>query len=199
MAEQPVLAGAHFQAILGKEPLNDATFLCQGSSSMLFERGDRLYRLTLEGCGHNFLAQQWADGNRNVVEIIHDYGAVGPSDASFIGSENEFYWLAEVERLISVDEVSEPLLAGLLSGLLDDNDDLPANSMLAEQCHALADQHPALAGVFITLARSAKFAQRHDCDVDARIDNIMRRPATGELVWTDPLGGCLYEPIVYST
>ena len=194
MTEQPVLAGVHVQAILAKAPLNEATFLCQGSSSMLFERGTRLYRLTLEGCGHNFLAQQWAEGNRNVVEVIHDYGAVGPSDASLGASESEFYWLAEVERLVSVDEVSEPLLANILYGLLDENDDLPAPALLCEQCLALADEHPALAGVLITLARSAAFAQRHRCDVDAKLDNIMRRPATGELVWTDPLGGCFYAP-----
>ena len=50
MADQPVLAGKHFQAILASAPLNQATFLCQGSSSMLFEHGTRLYRLTLEGC-----------------------------------------------------------------------------------------------------------------------------------------------------
>lgn len=88
-----------------------------------------------------------------------------------------------------MDEASEPLLASLLSGLLDDNDDLPANAVLAEQCLALAGEHPALAGVLITLARAAEFAQRHECDVDAKLDNLMRRPATGELVWTDPLGG----------
>ena len=194
MTNQPVLEGANFQTILAQEPLKEATFLCQGSSSMLFERGDRLYRLTLEGCGHNFLAQQWAEGNRNVVEIIQDYGAVGPSDSSLQGSANEFYWLAEVERLMSVDETSEPLLAGILSSLLDDNDDLPANCALSEQCQALADEHPNLAGVLITLAKSAEFAERHECNVDAKIDNIMRRPTTGELVWSDPLGGCLYEP-----
>ena len=85
MTDEPAFEGVHFQEILTKEPLKEATFLCQGSSSMLFERGDRLYRLTLEGCGHNFLAQQSAEGNRNVVEIIHDYGAVGPSDSSLPG------------------------------------------------------------------------------------------------------------------
>lgn len=194
MTDQTVLEGVYFQAILTQEPLKEATVFCQGSSSMLFERGDRLYRLTLEGCGHNFLAQQWAEGNRNVVEIIHDYGAVGPSDSSLPGSANEFYWLAEVERLVSVDENSEPLLAGVMSGLLDDNDDLPANCALSERCRSLADEHPVLAGVLITLAKSAEFAERHEGNVDAKLDNIMRRPATGELVWTDPLGGCLYEP-----
>jgi len=194
MTDEPAFEGVHFQEILTKEPLKEATFFCQGSSSMLFERGARLYRLTLEGCGHNFLAQQSAEGNRNVVEIIHDYGAVGPSDSSLPGSASEFYWLAQVERLASVDETSEPLLAGILSGLLDENDDLPANCVLSEQCWALADEYPDLAGVLITLAKSAEFAERHEGNVDAKLDNIMRRPATGDLVWTDPLGGCLYEP-----
>ncbi|MBU0523127.1 MULTISPECIES: hypothetical protein [Pseudomonas] len=194
MTDQPLFEGAHFQTILTKEPLKEATIFCQGSNSMLFERDNRLYRLTLEGCGHNFLAQQSAEGNRNVVEIIYDYGAVGPSDSSLPGSANEFYWLAEVERLVSVDETSETLLACILSGLLDDNDDLPANCELSEQCRALADEHPDLAGILITLAKSAEFAERHEGNVDAKIDNIMRRPTTGDLVWTDPLGGCLYEP-----
>lgn len=194
MTEQAIFNGSNFQAILTQDPLREATFLCQGSNSMLFECGDRLYRLTLEGCGHNFLAQQWADGNRNVVEIIHDYGAVAPSDSSLPGSANEFYWLAEVERLVSVDEASEPLLASILSELLDDNDDLPANYVLYEQCQALADEHPDLAGILITLAKSAEFAERHECNVDAKLDNVMRRPTTRDLVWADPLGGCLYEP-----
>lgn len=194
MMEQPIFTGPNFQTLLEQAPLNQATFLCQGSNSMLFERGERLYRLTIEGCGHNFLVQQWADGNRNVVETLHDYGAVGPSDSSLPGSEGEFYWLAEVERLVDLDEASEPLLAGVLSGLLDDNDELPGNDELCEQCLALADEHPALAGVLMTLARAAEFSERHECNVDARLDNLMRRPATGDLVWTDPLGGCFYEP-----
>ncbi|VVM42842.1 hypothetical protein PS645_00338 [Pseudomonas fluorescens] len=194
MPDPAIFEGAHFQTILTQEPLKDATVFSQGSSSMLFERGDRLYRLTLEGCGHNFLARQWAEGNRHVVEIIRDYGAVGPSDSPLPGSENEFYWLAEVERLAAIDEDNEPLLAGVLSELLDDNDDLPDNCTLRERCRSLVDEHPELAGVLITLAKAAEFAQRHDGNVDAKLDNIMRRPATGELVWIDPLGGCFYGP-----
>lgn len=194
MTNTPIFIGANYQTILTKEPLKDATIFCQGSNSILFERGDRLYRLTLEGCGHNFLAQQWAKGNRNVVEIIHDYGSVGPSDSSLPGSEKEFYWLAEVERLVSVGDNNEPLLNSVLLGLLDDNDELPGNAALTKQCLSLANKHQGLAGILTTLAKSADFAKRHEGNVDAKLDNIMRRPVTGELVWTDPLGGCFYEP-----
>lgn len=114
MNERPVFNGIHFQTILEHAPLNGATLFCQGSSSMLFERDNLLYRLTLEGCGHNFLAQQWAKGNRNVVEFTHDYGAVAPSDAVLLSSASEFYCLAEVERLENINEHSELLLADLV-------------------------------------------------------------------------------------
>lgn len=193
MNKRPVFDGAHFQSLIEQAPLNGATVFRQGSNSMLFECSNRLYRLTLEGCGHNFLVQEWAKGNRNVVEIIHDYGAVAPSDASSYDNRREFYWLAEVERLESLDEHSEPLLVDLMAGLLDENDELPASDLLVERCHSLAKAYPVLAGVFTTLGDSAVFAERHEGDVDAKLDNIMRRPATGELVWTDPLGGYLYE------
>jgi hypothetical protein len=193
MTNTAVFEGAHFQALLTKEPLKEATVFCQGANSMLFERNDRLYRLTLEGCGHNFLVQQWAQGNRNVVEVIHDHGAVGPSDSSLPGSEKEFYWLAEVERLVNIDERSDPVLASVILGLFDDNDELPDNAVIADRCRSLANEHPGLAGILRTLAEAAVFAESHEGNVDAKLDNIMRRPVTGELVWADPLGGCFYE------
>lgn len=30
--------------------------------------------------------------------------------------------------------------------------------------------------------------------MDLNLDNCMRRVSTGELVWTDPLDDCFYEP-----
>ncbi|MNF51826.1 hypothetical protein D3C84_331550 [compost metagenome] len=193
MTNTAIFEGTNFQTLLTKEPLKGAAIFCQGSNSMLFERNGRLYRLTLEGCGHNFLTQQWTQGNRNVVEVIHDYGAVAPSDSSLPGSEKEFYWLAEVERLVSVDEHSEPVLVRVIFELYDDNDELPDNAVLSKRCRSLANEQPALAGILRTLAEAADFAETHEGNVDAKLDNIMRRPITGELVWADPLGGCFYE------
>ena len=94
---------------------------------------------------------------------------------------------------MSVEEHSEPVLARVICGLFDDNDELPDNAVLSKRCRSLANEQPALAGILRTLAEAADFAESHEGNVDAKLDNIMRRPVTGELVWADPLGGCFYE------
>ena len=188
-----LLSKPNFHRLLQTAPLKNAKFFERGSSSVFFESGDNLLRLTLQGSGHNFLSQQSATGNNHVVKVFKDYGAVALSDKYKGGREIEFYWLAEVERLVEIDPTSEPLLHAWLETFDHEGqpelEDLP---VVAEQCRAFGHLHPQYAGLMETLAKAAEFPGIESMDL--RLDNCMRRPSTGELVWTDPLDDCFYEP-----
>ncbi len=183
----------NFDRLLQTEPLKSAKAFKTGSSSTIFEAGDSLLRLTLQGSGHNFLAQQSAAGNPNVVRVLRDYGAVALSDTYESGPEVEFYWLAQVERLVEIEEGSEPVIEAWLAQFDDDGQpestDLP---IVAQQCRELARAHSQYAGFMETLALAAEFPGIESMDL--RLSNCMRRPSTGELVWTDPLDDCFYQP-----
>lgn len=179
--------------LLQTEPLKGAKVLKTGSSSTIFEAGDSLLRLTLQGSGHNFLAQQSAAGNSNVVRVLRNYGAVALSDTYESGPEVEFYWLAQVERLAEIEVGNEPVIEAWLAQF--DEEGQPESQHLpavAQQCRELAQAHKEYAGFMETLALAAEF--RGIESMDLRLSNCMRRPATGELVWTDPLDDCFYEP-----
>lgn len=89
------------------------------------------------------------------------------------------------------EDATTQRLQALLIELTDDEPiieepDLPS---LVEGCHVLAEQHPEFAALLYTLAKAAGFGG----DADVHIGNIMCRPSTGELVWSDPLYGTLHE------
>lgn len=176
----------NFDRLLETLPLKGAKVFKTGSSSTIFEKGDSLLRLTLQGSGHNFLAQQSATGNPNVVRVLHNYGAVALSDTYESGPEVEFYWLAQVERLVDIEVGSEPVLEAWLARFDEEGQpgsrDLP---IVAQQCRELARAHRQYAGLMETLALAAEFPGTES--MDQRLSNCMRRPLTGELVLDGPV------------
>lgn len=191
MSKTELFSGPFYEWLRRQEPLCVAEFFTKGSSAMLFQKDDRLYRLTRDGCGHNFLAWESAHGNQQVMRFLQDFGAVAPSDK---GGYDEFYWLAEVEWLDELD--SENATIQRLAALLDElsegeqvvmESDLPE---LIERCQEAAVLNPEFAPLLNTLAKAARFG----ADADVHISNLMRRPSTGELVWSDPLFGATYLP-----
>ncbi|UCO96398.1 hypothetical protein LF844_17135 [Metapseudomonas lalkuanensis] len=191
MSKTELFSGPFYEWLRRQEPLCAAEFFTKGSSAMLFQRDGRLYRLTRDGCGHNFLAWESARGNQQVMRFLQDFGAVAPSDE---GDGDEFYWLAEVEWLDELDRQDAAIqhLAALLDELSEGEQvvmeqDLPA---LIERCQTMAVLHPEFAPLLKTLAK----ASRSGADADVHISNLMRRPSTGELVWIDPLFGASYLP-----
>lgn len=157
---------------------------------MLFQRNGRLFRLTRDGCGHNFLAEESALGNPNVVRVIHNYGAVAPSDEDYFG--DEFYWLAEVEWLEDLD-LNLPIVQMLQNVLRTLTDDEPVGEAeipdFVIRCHEVIAQDPSLSPLISTLIKAAEEVQYGGGDIDANITNVMRRPSSGLLVWSDPLFG----------
>lgn len=190
MRSAQLFQGPFFEHIHQQEPLRSAEYFCHGSLSMLFQCDGRLYRLTRDGSSHNFLVEASASGNSHVTRIIRDYGPVAPSDEE---TGEYYYWLAEVEWLHDLDpqDAVTQRLHTLLSALTDDeslifSSELPA---LAERCIEMTGLHPEFATLLDTLAMAARFGHRAEADGDIKLDNIMRRPATGELVLSDPLSG----------
>ena len=191
MSTTELFSGPFYEWLRRREPLCVAEFFTKGSSAMLFQRDGRLYRLTRDGCGHNFLAWESMHGNQQVTRFLQDFDAVAPSDE---GGCDEFCWLAEVEWLDELDRQSATIrhLAALLDGLSEGDQvvmepDLPA---LIKHFQAMAVLHPEFAPLLKNLAKAA----RSGADADVRIRNLMRRPSVGELVWIDPLFGASYLP-----
>lgn len=191
MSKTELFSGPFYEWLRRQEPLCAAEFFTKGSSAMLFQKDGRLYRLTRDGCGHNFLARESALGNQQVMRFLQDCGAVAPSDE---GGGDEFYWLAEVEWLEELDHQDATIkrLITLLEELSEGESlvmesDLPA---LIERCHSMSARFPEFAPLLQAMATAAHFG----ADADVCISNIMRRPGTGELVWSDPLFGTSYLP-----
>ncbi|MGE8062507.1 hypothetical protein [Pseudomonas sp. NPDC089547] len=180
--------GPLFDYVLVNEPLKSASYFTHGSSTMLYQAENRLYRLTREGCGHNFIAEQSAKLNPHVTNILHDYGPVAPSDED----DDCFYWLAEVEVLQPIPLASKLAadISLILAQLIEDEESQLHGEALVEfgeRCSQLADHHDEYSGMLKAWETAAHFAHQHEAALDVRLDNMMVRPSTGELVLTDPM------------
>jgi len=179
--------GPFFDYILGQPPLSSAKYFTHGSSTMLFTDEDRLYRLTRQGCGHSFVARESASGNRNVVRVIQDFGPVAPSDEE----SNEFYWLAQVERLVDLDpdDAITQRLRTILTELTGDESQLYEEELdlFARRCTDFANGHFEFRNLLTTLSTMATFALAHQATADIKLDNIMVRPGSNEIVLADPI------------
>lgn len=194
MSETTLFQGPFFDYLMQQEPLCSADFFVDGSSAMLFQRDGRLYRLTLDGCGHNFVAGESALGNPGATRIIRDYGPVAPADQDQTGKE--FYWLAEVEWLEPLDPDQElgQQVQALRDELTDGEEQVGGSELPAfgERCLAMAECRPEFASLLRTLARAADFGLPWEGHADLSLSNIMRRPSTGELVCSDVICSTLY-------
>lgn len=185
--------GPYIEFLLSSSPLHSAEIFGYGSSTMLFSDQGRLYRLTRQGCGHNFVAIESALGNPNVPRVIKDFGPVAPSDED----KDDFYWLAQVEWLQDLDpaDAKTQKLEALLIELTDDEPQLFGGELeqFAYRCVELANEGSEFSGLLRTLATMATFALAHEAMADIKLDNIMLRPGTSELVLADPICDTFFE------
>ena len=188
-----LFGGKFFDHLMRMEPLVGATFFAKGSSTMLYEKDGRLYRLTQEGCGHALLSLESSSGNPNFTKVVRDFGPVAPSDEG----DDEFYWLAEVEWLEPLDPSGQQsmILADLLVSVTGDeelvmSEELPEFVGACEQAMAQGHEYSNLLQALIV---SAKFAATHDAAADVKLSNIMVRPRDGELVLVDPIAGNYFQ------
>ncbi|MCE5985429.1 hypothetical protein ACNFB1_17925 [Pseudomonas sp. NY15349] len=180
--------GPFFDYVLANDPLKSASYFKHGSNTMLYQVKNKLYRLTREGCGHNFIAEQSARLSPHVTNILHDYGPVAPSDED----DDSFYWLAEVEVLQPIpfgSKLAEDISLILAQLVEDEESQLYGEALVefGERCLQLADHHDDYSGVLEAWETAARFAAQHEAAIDVRLDNMMVRPSTGELVLTDPI------------
>lgn len=187
--------GPFFDYVMSQEPLCSAEYFAHGSSAMLFQRDGKLYRLTTDGCGHNFLSEQSASGNSTVVHVIEDFGPVAPNDGY---SDYEYYWLAQVEWLQPFDPETPQgaRLKELFSALTEDDVVFPdQREQFIRLCEEAVCTHAEFGPLLNTLIKAAKYLPEGDGVVDANITNVMLRPSTGAIVWSDPI----HEPAGYLT
>ncbi|MCK5531109.1 hypothetical protein [Halopseudomonas sp.] len=113
---QSPFSGPFFSYVMSQPPLQNAEHILSGSSAMLFQKNGKLYRLTTDGCGHNFLSLESSLGSSSVVQVIEYFGRIAPSDEY---SDAEHYWLAESEWLLPVNpesnqgKVLQPIIAAI--------------------------------------------------------------------------------------
>jgi hypothetical protein len=112
---------------------------------------------------------------------------VAPSDED----KEDFYWLAQVEWLQDLDpaDALTQKLDTLLIELTDDEPQLSGVELeqFAYRCAELANEGSEFSGLLKTLATMAAFASKHEAMADIKLDNIMLRPGTNEMVLADPI------------
>jgi hypothetical protein len=183
-----LFSGPYFDHVMAQEPLRSAEYFAKGSSAMLFQRDGQLYRLTTDGRGHCFLSEQSAKGNPHVVRVIQDFGPVAPAGNAYW--DDEFYWLAQVEWLQPVDPTSTEgaRLTKLFTELSDDElVEHEHRAQFLERCRQAAISQFEFAPLLSTLILAAQYLPENDGAVDCSITNVMRRPSTGMIVWSDPI------------
>lgn len=184
-----LFSGPFYDYVLSLEPLRGAKYFGHGSSAMLLQRDGNLYRLTTDGGGHGFLAAQSAKGNPSVVQVFRDFGPLAPSDE--YGELGVYYWLAQVERMEKIDPNSlqgsrlNAILLSLTKG--ESSVDPGDRPQFVIDCAAAAAAHDEFAPLLNTLIQAEDSLFDEEGLVDANITNVMRRAATGELAWVDPI------------
>lgn len=190
-----IFRGPYFDYVMSQEPLCSAEYFAHGSSAMLFQRDGNLYRLTTDGSGHNFLSEQSASGNLTVVHVIEDFGAVAPNDEY---SDDEYYWLAQVEWLQPLDPKSPQgaRLKKLFSALTEEDEAVfpDQREQFIGLCEEAVITHAEFGPLLNTLIKAAKYLPKEDGIVDANITNVMVRPSTGSVVWSDPIHDSMSSP-----
>lgn len=183
-----LFSGPYFDHVMAQEPLRSAEYFAHGSSAMLFQRDGQLYRLTTDGRGHCFLSEQSAKGNPHVVKVIKDFGPVAPADNAYW--DDEYYWLAQVEWLQPVDPTSTEgahltkLFTELSDGELVEHEH---RAEFLERCRQATSSQFEFTPLLNTLILAAQCLPLGDGAVDCDITNVMRRPSTGMIVWSDPI------------
>lgn len=183
-----LFSGPYFDYVMAQEPLRSAEYFTHGSSAMLFQRDGQLYRLTTDGRGHCFLSEQSAKGNPHVVRVIQDFGPVAPADDAYW--DDEFYWLAQVEWLQPVDPTSidgarlTELFTQLTDGELVEHEH---RAQFLEKCRQAASSQFEFTPLLNTLILADQYLPERDGAMDCNITNVMRRPSTGMIVWSDPI------------
>jgi len=183
-----LFSGPYFDHVMAQEPLRSAEYFTHGSSAMLFQRDGQLYRLTTDGRGHCFLSEQSAKGNPHVVRVIQDFGPVAPADDAYWN--DEFYWLAQVEWLQPVDPTSidgarlTELFTQLTDGELVEHEH---RAQFLEKCRQAASSQFEFTPLLNILILADQYLPERDGAMDCNITNVMRRPSTGMIVWSDPI------------
>jgi hypothetical protein len=191
---ESLFRGPFFDYVMSQEPLCSAEYFAYGSSAMLFQRNGKLYRLTTDGSGHNFLSEQSASGNSTVVHVIEDFGAVAPNDEC---PDDEYYWLAQVEWLQPLDPESPQgaRLKELFSALTEDDAVFPEQrEQFIRLCEQAVFTHAEFDPLLNTLIKAAKYLSELDGIIDANITNVMVRSSTGAIVWSDPIHDPMSSP-----
>lgn len=181
---QYIFAGVNFDKIMASEPLIGAEYFDHGSSAILFQKEGKLYRLTTDCGGQSFLSEM--KGDSRFVDLIEEFYL----DSLYDSDDMSTYSLAQVERLTPITG-SDPDFETLTALLLELSED---DQVTEDQCDAFIDRvikaiplHPQHAQLLDAAILGAVKVKHHGGVVDCNITNVMRRPTTGELVWSDPI------------
>jgi len=190
--KNPIFAGPFFDYIVSGDVLVGSTIFKWGSSAVLFQKQDKLFRLTSDAAGHNFLAELSGREIDSVVKVVKDFGPVAPMDENT--ADGDYYWLAEVEWLEDLEEqgVVGRRVAEFCEYLSDDGfiseSAFPALVAKVEN-FPVEKFDKQFASLAKTLLHAEDFVIEGYTEIDVSPSNIMLRPSTGDLVWSDPLYG----------
>lgn len=199
-AEQIIFPESVYRHLRSRAPYSDLPFLAIGSMSVVLEHPDGVLRLSRDGGTQRFLSEAGRLDLSGVARILDDRGAVAPADDDQGYGEGDFIWAAVIERLEPINE-GEPEYLSLqsldwhlgqaLDGPLIDYRDAPR---LAGIATAISQEHPILTDALAACIQLMDVIRGFQMDLDLSPSNFMRRPATGEVVLSDPIGSSSIRP-----
>src|SRR5690606_30082029 len=155
----------------------------------VYDKGDRIARLSSDAATHCLIACANEIGGLAVPKMYRDYGAVGVSDDY---PDWDHYWLAELEKMTPLKDGSVELLgfSTWLDELIANIDDEPlVPTSMHEQLLATLGEYPSDHQYHAIIKTLDQLTRWCDGEIDLSISNFMLRPSTGEIVVVDPAHG----------
>jgi len=185
--------GKNVDILRASRPLLGKVLIATGSSAEIYEGGDSIFRLSTDGASHAFVIQAGKQGLA-VPRCLNDWGKIMPSDEY---PDMDFYWLAEFEKLdeVTSDPDAFEALKQWVDAVLkhaDVHENLVTDRDELDRIHAAIRTLPVterLAPVVATMDFICQQCVQHNADLDFNESNFMLRPATGEILVTDPAHG----------
>jgi hypothetical protein len=199
-SELPIFPEPYYRQLRCQAPYANLPFMTKGSMSVLLEHPRGVLRLSRDGGTQYFLSEAQRRGLPGVAKVLDDEGAVAPTQQDMGSGLADYIWSAVIERLEPITEedsafwslqMLEQHLSAELDGSLIDCQQTPH---LMKMAALLEREVPLLSASINACIQLMDLIQQYHMDLDLSPTNFMRRPATGEIVLSDPIGSSMVLP-----
>lgn len=173
------------------------TLVGQGSTALVFARGERVCRLTMDYASHHFLVEAAKTAELAVPEVFVNHGEVHRYTDDAWG---ESLYLLECERLEALEHWREQsALVNEWLGYIDENH--PTGTLVTGSESERQELMRLLRNLVVAFPEQLRLPGKMQktllfaidrfgmrlCDIELSDTNFMVRPSTGQILLTDPV------------